>query len=137
MTQLGWILGWLLVLSVVAWGQTIDSYQILYYAVGATAPLQTETFLAPAAVCNQAAPTVTTTVNPTRLIWDDAALAGRVCIAPISQTPTGPLFSLPIGASYEGTLVAVNAAGNSGESNRAPFSRLAAAAARSGVRFSR
>lgn len=99
------------------------SYQAKYYNAGATQPLQTETFQSTAAVCNQAAPTSTTTVNPTRIVWDDTANVGKVCI--YSEATGGPLFSLPIGSSYEGTLTAVNAAGGSTESNRAPFSTLA------------
>lgn len=111
--------------------QTPDSYSAKYYAVGATVPVQTETFLPTAAICNQAAPTIANTVNPTRVVWDDPAVLGKVCI--YTGSPTGPLFSMPAG-NYEATLAAINAAGSSPESARSPFSRLAVLAAPTNVK---
>jgi len=125
-----------LLLAVPLSAQTpITDYRVRYYAPGATQPLQQDDpFPASAAQCNQAPPTGTNTVNPTRVVWDDPAVAGRVCI----YTPAagGALVSFPLGA-YEGTLTAINSVGASGESARAPFSRAAAATAPSGLRFIR
>lgn len=73
--------------------------------------------------CNQAAPAGTETVNPSLVVWDDPANAGRVCVHD-TGTGSGPLFALPIGA-YSATLRAGNAAGYSVPSSPAPFSRLA------------
>lgn len=108
------------------WAQSpATSYTTKFYNVGAPSPLQTETFVASTAVCNQAAPTGVSTVNPTRLVWTDPdpTHISKVCIA--TEQASGLLFSLPLG-SFEATLSAVNAVGVSGESNRAPFSRDAA-----------
>jgi hypothetical protein len=96
----------------------IDSYQVRYYAAGASAPQQVYTIPANAVVCNQAPSSSTLTANPTRIEWDDPQASGRVCR--YDEVPGGPLFALPVG-NYEGTLVALNANGASPESNRAPF----------------
>ncbi len=117
---------------VLAQGPT--SYQASYYNAGAPAPIQTETFAATAAVCNQAPPAVTTTVNPTRVVFDDIANAGKVCI--LTEPAGGTLLSFPVG-SYEGTLAAVNTAGASAESARAPFSRVALLSAPTNVKLVR
>ena len=114
----------LLVVPVAASAQ--DSYTLKTYNVGAVAPLQTFTFQATATICNQVASTATTTVNPTRAVWDDVANVGKVCIW--TDAGTGPLFSTPLPGSYEATLAATNAAGTSADSTRSPFSRLAVAA---------
>ena len=116
--------------AVAASAQSITQYQANYYNAGAPSPVQSETFLVAVPTCNQVAPAVNT-VNPTRLIWDDIANVGKVCI--FTGSPTGPLFSLPIG-SYEATLIAVNGAGPSPESVRAPFSRLASPATPTNVK---
>lgn len=111
------------------------SYQANFYNVGASTPVQSETFAASAPVCNQAPPPATaSTVNPTRIVFDDKAVAGRVCI--FSEATAGPLFSLPVG-NYEGTVMAINAAGPGAESGRVPFSRLAPETALTNVRFAR
>lgn len=114
----------------------ITDYLVKYYAPGAVAPLQmNDTFPASSVQCNQAAPGATTsTVNPTRIAWDDPNAAGRVCI----YTPSGgaALLSFLVGA-YEGTLTAINSVGASVESARAPFSRASAPAVPAGLRFTR
>lgn len=105
--------------------QTPTDYVARYYVAGASAPVQTESFNAGAITCNLApSPPGTSTVNPTRLEWDDIAVAGRVCRR--TSAGSGSLPSLPFG-SYEATLTASNAGGTSAESNRAPFSRAAVA----------
>jgi len=96
----------------------VDNYDLQFYNVGATMPFQSYQFLESETVCNQPAPSVGTG-NPNLIFWDDIDNAGMVCI----HTPSGgPLFSVPNG-DYEGTLVAINQFGTSGESNRAPFSK--------------
>lgn len=113
-----------------------DSYQLRYYAPGATAPLQSSDIWTTAEiVCNQVPPTVTNSVNPTRVIWDDPANAGRVCIYTVPSVGK-TLYSLPVG-SYEGTLALTNAAGEGAESARAPFSRAAVPGVLTGVRLVR
>lgn len=114
--------------------EVVDSYEFRHYAQGAQAPVQTDTFLAAGTTCNQAPPTGTSNVNPTRAIWDDPNNAGRVCIYTFQSGSR--LFSLPVG-NYEGTLVAVNAGGASGESSRAPFMRINAPPVPSGLRLAR
>jgi len=118
----GLVLGCLLWATTLS-AQTIDSYVIRIYVVGASSPLQAETVLAAATVCNQPDPGALSTVNPTRIVWDDGAHPGQVCT--FTETAGGVLVSVPVGANYEGTLSAVNAAGASAESARAPFQRLA------------
>ena len=124
----------LLSLPRVVAAQTAETYQLLYYAVGASSPLQaTDTFPASAIACNQAPPTTLNTINPTRVIWDDTVNPGRVCS--YSPPPTGSLPSLPLG-NFEGSLVAGNAVGTV-ESARSPFSRQGPPLVPSGVRFGR
>lgn len=128
----GTLLGTLLLASPVH-AQTIASYQLKYYNVGATQPLQQgDAFPASAAVCNQTAPTGASTVNPGRVIWDDLANAGKVCIYTVPTS--GSLPSLPTPGTYEGTLTAINTVG-SAESARAPFSRLGPPVAPTGTKF--
>lgn len=125
----------LLTASAFAQNQQIDSYVVKYYAPGAPQPMQqTDAFQASAVQCNQVAPSGGSTVNPNRLIWDDPAVSGRVCIHTIA--PGATLLSLPVG-NYEATLSANNGAGGSSESNRASFSRQTSPGAPSGFRFIR
>lgn len=121
-----------------ALAQTVDRYVLTIYPVPAGPPPTTFTMMLPQIGCNQAPPLATaTTVNPNTVAWTDEANAGRVCswIDP----GNGVLFSLPLGASYEGTLRKGNAAGNGPESTRAPFSRSLAVptTAPTGVRLVR
>ena len=115
------VLGILLLLPAPLSAQTISDYTVRYYLTGAAAPLQTQAFTASSVTCNLPPPPPTSVINPTRLLWDDPANAGQVC----QYVPgTGDvLLSFPAGA-YEGTLAASNAGGVSGESARAPFSRV-------------
>jgi hypothetical protein len=116
--------------------QTVDSYLAKYFLPGAQLPIQTETFLATSTLCNQANPPSLNTVNPVKLVWDDPANAGKVCI--FTDAANGPLHSLPIPGTYEGTLVAVNnVSGPSGDSNRAPFTSAAVIAAPANFRIGR
>jgi len=131
-------------LASLASAQTITSYQLKIYLVGAATPISAPTTLPVASfVCNQAPPAPTApTANPTRIVIDDVAFplppspAARVCI--YTDAGTGPLLSLPFGtANYEGTLTATNAAGSSSESVRSSFTRpgLQPGAPPTGVRF--
>ena len=99
-----------------------ESYQVKYYAPGATAPMQqSDAFPASAVQCGQSPPAAPSVVaNPTRVIWTDPANGGLVCI--YTFPPAGALFALPIG-SYEGTLTAANSFAASAERARAPFTR--------------
>jgi len=105
-------------LSISLQAQTIDSYELRYYNVGATQPFQVYPMSADTYLCNQTPIVSTITANPTRVEWDDPTASGRVCI--YTEVAGGPLLSLPVG-NYEATLVAINAFGRSPESNRAPF----------------
>jgi hypothetical protein len=101
--------------------QPITTYTLKTYNVGAPSPIQTFTFQASAVVCNQANPAIGVTANPTKVVWDDTVNAGKACIW--TDPGTGPLFSVPFGGQYEGTLSQTNSAGTSVESARAPFTR--------------
>ena len=125
--------GWFLLFAWAASAQTINSYELRAYAVGATAPIQTFTFPAVNTTCN-VLPTLGGFINPTTAEWDDPGNMGRVCRF---IQGSGTLFSVPIPGMYEATLVAVNTTGSSGESNRAPFERLDAPGAPSGLRLLR
>lgn len=130
------VLGCIL-LSTFAWAQApITDYLVKYYNPGATAPLQaTDPFSVAAVLCGQTAPASNvSSVNPTRIVWDDPSTAGRVCIYAPATGAT--LLSFPVGA-YEGTLTAINAVGPGAESARVPFSRAVAADAPAGLRFIR
>lgn len=120
-----------------AHAQAPTSYQANYYNVGAPSPLQSETFAASSAVCNQAPIAAASTVNPSRVVLADTVNAGKICV--ISDPAGGTLVSLPVGTgtNYEGTLQAINAVGASAESARVPFSRGAAPPAPTGVLFVR
>lgn len=111
-----------------------SSYTVKFYNPGASQPVQQESFPATVVQCGQAKVAVTSTVNPTRFVWNDPADSTKDCIAP--EVANGQLFSLPVG-SYEGTLTAVNSIGGSAESNRAPFSVDAIPAVRTNFRVAR
>lgn len=114
----------------------ITGIQVNYYTPGAAQPFQLETIAIASVVCNLAPPSPTlTNVNPTRLVWDDPAHDGRVCV--INETTTGGLLlSFPIG-DYEGTIQNMSDAGLSGESNRAPFQKTPVPAPATTFRFVR
>jgi hypothetical protein len=112
----------LLLLAHPLFAQPPMQYTLRIYLAGATSPLSAPTVIPAATVtCNQAPPTSTITTNPTRAVFDDPDIAGRVCIW--TDTGTGPLFSVPFGGTYEATLSVSNLAGESPESTRAPFTR--------------
>lgn len=128
-----WVMAAVLLVAAGAQAQTvIDSYDLKYFNAGATSPVQTESFPSTDAVCDQEDPSPGSSVNPTQVIWDDPDVAGRVCIR--ISSPGSVLPSLPIG-NYDATLSAVNVAGASGDSNRAPFSVVGSPAAPSGLRL--
>jgi hypothetical protein len=112
----------LVLLGTTVFAQPPTQYTLRIYLAGATSPLSAPTVIPAASVtCNQAPPTSTITTNPTRAVFDDPDIAGRVCIW--TDTGTGPLFSVPFGGTYEATLSVSNLAGESPESTRAPFTR--------------
>ena len=114
--------------------QTIESYELRAYTVGATSPLQTFTFPLANVTCNLAPITSGSTINPTTALWDDPVNAGRDCRF---VQGSGILFSVSTPGNYEEALVAVNQAGLSPESTRAHFSKLDPAGAPSGLRLRR
>jgi hypothetical protein len=120
---------------VAAQGPPITGIQVNYYAVGAPQPFQIETIVMTAVVCNVVPPSMSTNVNPTRLVWDDPAHDGRACV--INEGVTGgALLSFPIG-DYEGTIQNMSDAGLSPESNRAPFQKTPVPAPATTFRFIR
>jgi hypothetical protein len=94
----------------------VTSYEIHYYNTGATQPFQVNTLIGYA--CNQTPLTSTSSSNPTKIQWDDPAVAGKACI--YTESPGGPLLSFPVG-NYEAGLIAINSFGKSPESVHAPF----------------
>jgi hypothetical protein len=121
----------LALLAAPAQAQNIDGYRLNIYPAGAAdgaTPTTFFDFVNSATTCNlvASAPTAGTPVNPTRVEWDDPNNTGRVCRW--TDPGTGPLFAVPFGSTYDARLQAFNAAGRGPESNRAPFSRLAAPA---------
>lgn len=118
--------------------QGIDKWSVRIYNVGAVAPLFGPLDLLAANVqCNQVAPANTTTVNPNKIIFNDDANVGKVCIW--TDPGTGVLTAVPFGAAaYEGTVTATNAAGTSAESSRASFTHPGVLpGVPSGLRFGR
>jgi hypothetical protein len=99
-----------------AHAQTITSYPLKIWNVGATAPISTTVLPASSFVCNQTAPTVPPSViNPTKLAIDDVVNVGKVCI--YTDSPGGPLLGLPFSSQpLQATLAATNSAGTSPDS---------------------
>jgi hypothetical protein len=121
----------LLALAAPVLAQAPTSYTLKIYNAGAPSPVQTFVFQATATTCNTTPLTGTSTVNPNKVVWDDVANPGKDCVW--TDPGTGPLFSVPTPGTYEGTLAAVNGAGTSAESARAPFSRVALPVVPTGV----
>lgn len=116
----------------------VTGYVVQYYNAGAPQPLtQTDTLPISAVTCG-ITPKVTqlNTINPTTVLWDDPANP-TTADCRVTLTASASLFGLPIGANYEGAVVAVSAGGNSIPSNRAPFSLAPLPAVRTGLRFTR
>lgn len=111
----------------------IVSYQEQTFAPGVDpttgSPIQTNTYAASLATCNQAPPVVPPTVtNPTRIFFDDAANAGKVCIVTLASAL---LPALPNGVGYVSTLSQTDNLGQTSPRSAAsnPFSRQAGPAA--------
>lgn len=116
----------LMALAVPAFAQAPD-YTLRIYATGATAPLSTATLQNASVSCNQAAPAATaSTRNPNKIVWDDPANTGKVCV--YTDAGSGPLLGTPTGfANLEATVAMVSGGVENDESNRAPFSKTPAA----------
>lgn len=112
------------------------SYELRIYNPGASQPTQATPFPASAVTCNLAPPSGAVATNPTTVVWDDPANAGKVCQYNFAVPGPGPIVALPSG-NYEGAMAAINTEGSSPESNRAPFTRARPPAALTGVRFTR
>lgn len=118
----------------------ITGYVAQYYNAGATQPLtQSDTILPAAVTCGvtpKLAAAAVNSINPTTLLWDDPASPTTAdCRAALAQGAS--LFSLPLGATYEGVIVTVTAGGSSPPSNRASFTQAPLPAARTGLRATR
>lgn len=101
--------------------QTID-YNLRIYAPGASAPISVNPIAGATVLCNQAAPTTTSTTNPNKAIFDDPSNAGRVCI--YTDDGSGPLLAKPVGfVDLEGTMTMRQGTKETAESNRAPFDK--------------
>lgn len=99
------------------------TYTLKIFLLGAAAPIST-TPLAPAAVvCNLPPTSETSTINPSRAVWDDDANAGKQC--QWQDVPGGPLLSLPLGG-YSATLVRISPDG-SAETAKVEFTRAVVA----------
>src|SRR2546428_5210298 len=100
------LLGGMLFVADVARAQaqapTTDTITARIYNVGALAPLQTESWATSAALCNQPQPIAPSTINPTKIKYNDPANVTQACI--FTESLTGPLFSVPTPGSYELTL---------------------------------
>ncbi len=123
-----------------AMAQTIDSYEARWYNPGAVSPISTYAFDASNVSCGQPAPApdASSTINPSTgatIVWDDPDSSGSVCTH--AADPSSTLFALPIPGDYEAALIAINAVGQSGESNRAPFDMLNPPDAQTGTRVVR
>lgn len=98
------------------------------------APLWTNTYQASAALCDQAAPTVPAVVaNPTQIVFDDPAHAGRVCAITIASTL---LVALPNQSGYVTTLTQTDTLGQTSARSAAsnPFTKQGVPAVLTNVR---
>lgn len=117
----------------------VVSYQFQVYAAGVNpatgAPMQTTTIPNANVICNQPAPPAppANLANPTKLVWDDLTIAGRVCTVDQSAF----LLALPIGTGYTGTLTVTDDFGVTSPRSAAsnPFSLRAARPAPTGVKI--
>lgn len=122
----------------VAQAPNITKYDQQVFAPGVDpavgAPLWTNTYQATAAVCNQAPPTVAAVVtNPTQIVFDDLANAGRVCTIVIASSL---LPALPNQAGYVTTLTQTDTLGQTSARSAAsnPFSKQGVPAVLTNVR---
>jgi hypothetical protein len=109
--------------------QPVTSYTLKISNQGAALPLSVTVLPAGSFLCNQPAPTGTSTVNPTRVAFDDVTNVGQICV--YTDSGAGPLLALPIGSGvYVATLAATNSTGTSGDSAASPsFTRPGVGAA--------
>ena len=85
--------------------QSIDSYKLRFYNVGAASLISTPSVLqASRFSCNQPAPTGPT-VNPTKIVITDPSTSARC--ASYTDVTGRPLLSIPLG-TFEGTIAAAD-----------------------------
>jgi hypothetical protein len=106
------VIGMILASSMVVSAQSVPPTTAVRFVVsGGVSPVTNDLPIA-SIVCNQTAPAPTsgTVHNPTKVVYDDPAVSGKVCI--YTDTGTGPLLSLPLGATvYTATAAFVNSVG--------------------------
>lgn len=96
------------------------SYTLKIFNQGAPAPISATTIPIASFTCNAVAPVTTNTANPNKIVFDDPANAGKVCLF-TDALPTGPLLGLPFGSGiYVASLVVNNSAGASPDSALSP-----------------
>jgi hypothetical protein len=114
----------------------VDSWTLSFYMPGASQPFQGPMpILNTDVTCSRPKQTTGSNTNPTRTVWDDPANSTLDCVAATTQGVPIP-FPTQVG-NYEGALRAVNLAGTSAESNRAPFVVAVAPAAPTNLRLVR
>lgn len=104
-------------------------YTLNVYVAGASVAQQS--YPLGTVTCNQDDPGPGSNINPTKILWDDPANAGKVCQF---TGDSATILSRPIG-NYEGALTLTTPGGVSAESSRIPFSVAARPAAPTGLRF--
>ncbi len=109
--------------------QAVTSYTFKISNQGAPAPLSVTVLPAAGFVCNSLPPPAPVGVNPLFILFDDPALAGKVCV--YTDSGAGPLLALPFGSGiYTATLAATNAVSTSLDSvTSPPFSKPGVGAA--------
>lgn len=107
--------------AVSAQSQTPPVSHVRVVVTGGVSPVTNDLPIASIA-CNQTppAPTTGTVHNPTKVIYDDPAVAGKVCIYTDTGAPPSPLLALPFG----GTVYTATAAFIYGTAGPGPFSAV-------------
>lgn len=121
MTKIATLLAALVLVAAAASAQPVTGYTLRVYTAGTNTIVAGPTVVPVASIQCNVDPTtiVANTVNPVKALWTDTVNAGKVCV--YTDPGSGPLSTTPFGGNYEATATASNSAGESPESNRAPF----------------
>lgn len=125
----------LVLVALPVFAQSPTSYEMRIYLGTAAIPQLTVPIPVSSVTCNLVAPAITSTVNPTAVLWTDPVNTGRVCQVRFDAIQ-GPIAGLANG-SYEGSVVQLYPEGPGPESARVPFSRARLPGAVTGLRFTR